>query len=62
MPFAMSIILPRYNDIAKHALGVVKSKGLDSTQSLDSHNIAESEDRPEGFDRYVCLVYFFILD
>lgn len=40
----------RYNDIAKHALDVVKSKGLDATQVLDAHNITESEDRPEGFD------------
>ncbi|GJN02908.1 hypothetical protein PR202_ga20300 [Eleusine coracana subsp. coracana] len=44
------IFLGRYNDIAKHALDVVKSKSLDSTQSLDSYNIAESEDRPDGFD------------
>ncbi|CAL5067823.1 unnamed protein product [Urochloa decumbens] len=40
-----------YNDIAKHALEVVKSKSLDSTRALDAHNITEPEDQPEGFDR-----------
>ncbi|XP_062185596.1 protein EI24 homolog isoform X2 [Phragmites australis] len=40
-----------YNDIAKHALDVVKSKRLDLTEGLDARNITESEDRPEGFDR-----------
>ncbi|KAL6652910.1 hypothetical protein ACP70R_011835 [Stipagrostis hirtigluma subsp. patula] len=39
-----------YNDIAKHALDVVKIKSLDSTQTLDADNITESEDRPEGVD------------
>lgn len=41
----------RYNDIAKHALDVVKSKSLDLTRALDAHNITEPEDQPEGFDR-----------
>ncbi|KAK3142583.1 hypothetical protein QOZ80_4BG0348550 [Eleusine coracana subsp. coracana] len=51
--YVFSLILSTlwYNDIAKHALDVVKSKSLDSTQSLDSYNIAQSEDRPDGFDR-----------
>jgi hypothetical protein len=41
----------RYNDIAKHALDVVKSKSLDSTRALDDCNVTEPEDQPEGFDR-----------
>ncbi|NP_001146823.2 Protein EI24 homolog isoform 1 [Zea mays] len=40
-----------YNDIAKHALDVVKSKSLVLTQSLDAHNITETKEQPEGFDR-----------
>ncbi|OEL25563.1 Protein EI24-like protein [Dichanthelium oligosanthes] len=40
-----------YNDIAKHALDVVKSKNLDSTRASDAHNITEPEDQTEGFDR-----------
>ncbi|XP_006653417.1 protein EI24 homolog [Oryza brachyantha] len=39
-----------YNDIAKHALDVVKSKSLDATKALDAHTISESTERPEGFD------------
>ncbi|ONM17389.1 Protein EI24-like protein [Zea mays] len=45
------IFLGRYNDIAKHALDVVKSKSLVLTQSLDAHNITETKEQPEGFDR-----------
>uniref|UniRef100_A0A0E0KQU4 Uncharacterized protein n=1 Tax=Oryza punctata TaxID=4537 RepID=A0A0E0KQU4_ORYPU len=40
----------RYNDIAKHALDVVKRKSLDATKALDAHTISESTERPEGFD------------
>jgi len=40
-----------YNDIAKHALDVVKRKSLDSTRALNAHNITEPEGQPEGFDR-----------
>uniref|UniRef100_A0A0E0KQU3 Uncharacterized protein n=1 Tax=Oryza punctata TaxID=4537 RepID=A0A0E0KQU3_ORYPU len=43
-PFVM------YNDIAKHALDVVKRKSLDATKALDAHTISESTERPEGFD------------
>ncbi|KAG8064524.1 hypothetical protein GUJ93_ZPchr0004g39403 [Zizania palustris] len=39
-----------YNDIAKHALDVVKCKSPDATKALDAHTISESIDRPEGFD------------
>ncbi|KAF0893121.1 hypothetical protein E2562_023160 [Oryza meyeriana var. granulata] len=39
-----------YNDIAKHALDVVKNKSLDATKALDAHTISESMERPEGFD------------
>ncbi|PWZ41507.1 Protein EI24 [Zea mays] len=45
------IFLGRYNDIAKHALDVVKSKSLVLTQSLDAHNVTETKEQPEGFDR-----------
>nr|CAB3487079.1 unnamed protein product [Digitaria exilis] len=45
------IFLGRYNDIAKHALEVVRSTSLDSTRALNAHNITEAEDQPEGFDR-----------
>lgn len=41
----------RYNDIAKHALDVVKSKSLVLTQSLDAHHVTETKEQPEGFDR-----------
>uniref|UniRef100_A0A0D3FW15 Protein EI24 homolog n=1 Tax=Oryza barthii TaxID=65489 RepID=A0A0D3FW15_9ORYZ len=39
-----------YNDIAKHALDVVKRKSLDATKALDAHTISESTEKPEGFD------------
>ncbi|KAG8064535.1 hypothetical protein GUJ93_ZPchr0004g40207 [Zizania palustris] len=47
-----TLVLPssRYNDIAKHALDVVKCKSPDATKALDAHTISESIDRPEGFD------------
>ncbi|EEE61031.1 hypothetical protein OsJ_14869 [Oryza sativa Japonica Group] len=44
------IFLGRYNDIAKHALDVVKRKSLDATKALDAHTISESTEKPEGFD------------
>uniref|UniRef100_A0A0E0P9D1 Uncharacterized protein n=1 Tax=Oryza rufipogon TaxID=4529 RepID=A0A0E0P9D1_ORYRU len=37
-----------YNDIAKHALDVVKRKSLDATKALDAHTISESTEKPEG--------------
>uniref|UniRef100_A0A0E0DEE5 Uncharacterized protein n=1 Tax=Oryza meridionalis TaxID=40149 RepID=A0A0E0DEE5_9ORYZ len=40
----------KYNDIAKHALDVVKRKSLDATKALDAHTISESTEKPEGFD------------
>uniref|UniRef100_A0A0E0H111 Uncharacterized protein n=1 Tax=Oryza nivara TaxID=4536 RepID=A0A0E0H111_ORYNI len=47
-----TIVLPSsrfpYNDIAKHALDVVKRKSLDATKALDAHTISESTEKPEG--------------
>uniref|UniRef100_A0A0E0P9C9 Uncharacterized protein n=2 Tax=Oryza rufipogon TaxID=4529 RepID=A0A0E0P9C9_ORYRU len=47
-----TIVLPfsrfPYNDIAKHALDVVKRKSLDATKALDAHTISESTEKPEG--------------